>query len=136
MQGGRRMELNEEQCMRVMVCITGQMSCQRLIQAGADLLKKGGGRMTVVHVAKHGTNFLGNPQEGDALDFLFACAKEHGADLHVLRSRDVMGTLCGFAQEHHITDMVMGASKQQGQQSVTGDLRIRLPKVRFEIIMT
>jgi K+-sensing histidine kinase KdpD len=70
----------------VLVCVTRQVSCERLIRLGADIAKKSGQSLNVVHVAATGASLLGNPSESEALDFLFTSAKQHGADLSVLRS--------------------------------------------------
>lgn len=98
----------------IMVCVTQQKNCERLIKIGAEMLedKKEGvaGELFVIHVSKQGTNFLGKEKDGDALEYLFEKAKEHGANLTVVRSDDIVKTLADLAAKFHITHAVMGSS--------------------------
>ena len=45
---------------RVLVCVTGQKSCERLIEEGASIAQEHNIELSVVHVAKTGNNFLGS----------------------------------------------------------------------------
>ena len=45
---------------RVLVCVTGQKSCEHLIHVGAEIAREDGAELSVVHVAKMGANFLGS----------------------------------------------------------------------------
>ena len=40
---------------RVLVCVTGQKSCARLIHDGAEIAAEEGASLSVVHVAKMGS---------------------------------------------------------------------------------
>ena len=48
---------------RVLVCVTGQKSCEHLIHVGAEIAREDGAELSVVHVAKMGANFLGSASE-------------------------------------------------------------------------
>ena len=98
---------------RIVVCVTRQKNCRRLIQYAADMRdKRGDCAVTVVHVVKHGDNFLGNDQEGQALEFLFQTAKEYGADMFVLKADDVTASLKQYAEENNARCMVLGRSPE------------------------
>ena len=71
---------------RVMVCVTRQKTCERLIRVGKKLVNGSEGELVVVHVSRVGDNFLGSNDEGEALDYLFQEAKNAGANLTVIRS--------------------------------------------------
>ena len=52
----------------IMVCVTRQRSCERLIKRAVSMNEDVGGSIGVVHVAGLDENLMGNPDEGDALD--------------------------------------------------------------------
>lgn len=85
----------------------------------------------VVHVAPFGENILGNPQEGEALDYLFTIAKQYGAAMQMLRSEDVAGTLAEYAREHAVGCMVLGSSGKP--RSMLRELKQQLPQVDFHM---
>lgn len=116
---------------RAMVCVTRQISCKRLIEAGARFARDQKGELTVVHVVQPGSHFLGNPSDGDALEYLFSIAKENDADINVLRSDNLIKTLTRHAQKNHITHIILGVSPMapQGADDVSQRLRENLPGV-------
>lgn len=120
----------------VLVCVTRQVSCERLILRGADLAKQHGLPLNIVHVAANGTSLLGNPSEGEALDFLFTCAKNQGADLNVLRSDNVVETLVRLAKENSATMMVLGETRHNSKEddSIIWQLRALLPHTDIQVI--
>ena len=95
---------------RVLVCVTRQTSCERLIRTGAQFIAEEGGTLSVVHVAPYGANFLGNASEGDALEYLYGIAKKSDADMTVLRADDVVRTLVKHARDKRITHIILGVS--------------------------
>lgn len=104
----------------IMVCVTQQKSCKRLIEEGAALAEKTDGNLYVIHVVKEGWKYFGKLKEADAIEFLFEVSKENGADLTVVKARDIEGTLKRFAREKAIDVVVMGATKEKasGQDMV------------------
>lgn len=120
----------------VLVCVTRQVSCERLIRRGADIAKQTGQSLNVVHVAATGASLLGNPSESEALDFLFTSAKQHGADLSVLRSDNVMETLERIAREYKASTIVLGESRQNIKEDdgIIWRLRAAMPDVQFHVV--
>lgn len=119
---------------RVMVCVTRQKTCERLIKIGRKLVN-GEGKLTVVHVIKSEANVLGNPDEGEALEYLFQVSKQAGADMTVLRSEDILNTLLDYAKENHITEIVMGESPDPGSaNSIIRNMEQMLPDIKFNVI--
>jgi K+-sensing histidine kinase KdpD len=98
----------------IMVCVTQQKTCDRLIKYGRELLDGDSGELLVFHVAHNQYKFLGNSQEGEALDYLYEKAKEYGASLTVLRSDDILRTLTEQTQKNRIDIIVMGESREGG----------------------
>jgi K+-sensing histidine kinase KdpD len=92
----------------VMVCVTQQKTCERLIKKGELLKNKLYGELFVIHVAKEGTSFLGNHSEADAIEYLYEISKNAGADMTILRSQDVVESIAQFANEKNIEHIVLG----------------------------
>ena len=94
----------------VMVCVTQQKTCDRLIKYGYDFLGDDIGELFIIHVAQYQFNFLGNSKEGEALEYLYEKALEYGANLTVVRSNDVLDTLTDLVEKNEITHVIMGES--------------------------
>ncbi|NLW22528.1 MAG: universal stress protein [Tissierellia bacterium] len=121
----------------IMVCVTQQKTCERLILSGYKLLKSKDDNLYVIHVVNEKERFLDNADDGEALEYLFAVSKKVGADLTVLRSRDVLKTLIEFAKNNQITHIVMGITpkdKGSNKLSVGFQLQQALPDIEFIIL--
>lgn len=124
-----------EKSQNVLICVTRQRSCERLIRTGYNESKKNGGKPYVIHVAPIGENFLGNPREGEALDYLFAISKQVGAEMTVLRSDDVVNILTNFSHKHKIGTMVLGESpNQENENDIIKLLKKDLNNVEFIVV--
>jgi len=120
---------------KIMVCVTRQRTCERLIKVGQKLCTKLEGELKVVHVAKTGDNFLGNPDEGEALDYLFQISKAAGADMTVLRAEDVVDKLVDFAEKNGVDMIIVGEGPQsKGDENIIRQLELRLPNVEIRVI--
>lgn len=120
----------------VVVCVTGQKTCERLIREGAQLAREEHGRLSVVHVAKPGLNVLGNPSEGEALEYLYRISSEHGADMTMIRAENVVDTLVEFAQKNQANVFVMGRPERKGGRDISYELKSRLPDVELRVLFT
>lgn len=101
----------------VMVCVTQQKTCDRLIQYGHDFLGDQKGELFIIHVAHYQIKFLGNSKEGDALEYLYEKALEYGANLTVVRSNDVLQTLSDLIKKNRITHVIVGESGEAENKS-------------------
>lgn len=114
----------------IMVCVTQQKTCDRLIKRGVKVLKKddeNDGELFVIHVAKEGFKFLGKSKEGEALEYLFQKAKEYGANLTVVRSADVLKTLEDLINKNEINYIVLGESLEESKdKSIVNKLKTRI----------
>ncbi len=120
---------------KIMVCVTRQKTCERLIKVGKKLSTKVEGELKVVHVAKTGDNFLGNPDEGEALDYLFQISKTAGADMTVLRAEDVVDKLVEFAEKNDVDVIVLGEGpRSKGDENIIRKLELNLPNVEIRVI--
>lgn len=122
----------------VMICVTRQRACERLIKLGKQIVKGyTGAKLYVVHVAKNGVNFLGNPDEGEALDYLFQVSKEAGAEMTVLRSDRVVDTLVDFARKNNVSIVIMGespGSRGDGDRNIIQEMEKRLPDLELRVV--
>lgn len=100
----------------IMVCVTQQKSCERLIKRGADVRNKFDGQLHVIHVVKEGWKYFGKLKESDALEYLFDISKSYEADLTVIKAPDIEETLMNFAEKNNIQIVVMGESLEKSSQ--------------------
>ena len=118
----------------VLVCVTQQKSCERLIEAGARL-KKDDGNLFVIHVSKENWNFVDNAKDGEALEYLFSLAKSHGADLTILNSDKIPETIAQFAQHYEIEIIVTGESPKGKGNTVIKRLQNLLDNTNTELMI-
>lgn len=121
----------------VMVCVTQQKNCERLILSGYSMINKDKDRLYVIHVVNEKENFLESQNDGEALEYLFNVSKKVGADLTVLRSKDIVKTMAEFAKRNDITHILMGPSPDidaADSQNINYKLRRALDKVEFIIL--
>ncbi len=121
---------------KILVCVTQQKSCERLIDFGHSLVKSSQDELHVIHVVKENWKYFGQLEEKDALEYLFEASKKRDAMLTVLKAKDIEKTLSEFAQNHRITDIVMGESFEKNeQQNMINRLQDQTQiKVRFVIV--
>ena len=103
----------------VMVCVTRQKTCERLIQFGYNFLGEDPGELFIIHVTEPKYKFLGNSKDSDALEYLYEIAQDYGANLSVLRSDDILHTLLSLIEKNKITHIIMGESGTNSGNSET-----------------
>ncbi len=121
---------------RIMVCVTQQKACERLLKK-ANLLKDSAtDEVYVVHVIKDNWKYFGEFKGSDALDFLFEISAEYGASMHVFKAGDIVDKLSEFACEHKIDVIVMGESKEvKKHQNMIYRLKSRIKReLEFDIV--
>lgn len=120
----------------ILVCVTQQKTCERLIKKGAELKRNNeNSELYVIHVAKEGDNFLNNPFQDDALEYLFDISKEYGASMIVLRSNLIAKTIAEFARTNNVSDIVLGSSPlDYRNNSIIIELKSLLPEIQFHIV--
>lgn len=116
----------------VLVCVTQQKTCEKLIRQGAELLKEQSGNLYVLHVVNENDKLLNNFSDGDALEYLFEITKDVGAELTVKRSKDVIKTVIDFVEELMITHIVLGNSRNNDPaNNFVTKLQKKLPDREF-----
>ena len=121
---------------KIMVCVTQQKQCKRLIHKAHTLKKHEDDELIVVHVVKENWRYFSEMKESDALDYLFEEAKAYGAGLNVFKSMDIETTLANFAEKESVDMIIMGESKEKNsQQNMINRLQHKTKKqVSFQIV--
>jgi len=121
---------------KIMVCVTQQKLCKRLIERAYTLKQNEEDELFVIHVVKENWKYFGQLKESDALEYLFDSAKEFDATLNVFKAKDIEGTLANFAEKEGVDMIVMGESLETSQQqNMINRLQDRTKKqVIFEIV--
>lgn len=120
----------------ILVCVTQQKHCERLIKAGAERIQDENDELYVLHVSKKGFNFLNQEDDGEALEFLYHKAKEFGANLTVVRSDDVLSVVLKTINRNDIAYVILGVSDQNNKKNdFTETLKESMPSgVVLEVI--
>ena len=116
----------------ILVCVTRQKACERLIKAAAKLKKKDG-ELYVIHVTKENWNFVDNSRDGEAMEYLFSLTKSYGADLTILNS-DKIRNYSQFAEHYGIDLIVLGQSPDGSQGAFQNRLESLLNDTDTEIM--
>jgi K+-sensing histidine kinase KdpD len=117
---------------KVLVCVTQQKTCERLIKKGADFCSDLKGELYIIHAALNGLNFLGNSREGEALEYLFGISKSVGAELTVLRSGNIIKTIVDFTKENKITNLILGEAPDDS--GIINELKHKLSSVDIYVM--
>ena len=122
---------------KIMVCVTEQKTCDRLIMFGHDLMLSKNDELYIIHISRS-ENFLNISKAGDALEYLYEKALEYGANLTVLKSENVLDSMVGFIDKNRITHVVLGQSGETQKENniVYGLTKIMGDKVKIAEVPT
>ena len=98
--------------MHILVCVTGQKTCRRLIDEGARLALDYGADLSVLHVARTGADFLDNPSQSEAIEYLYQISAAHGADMTLVKAENVLDTLAAYARRVEADLVVIGEASE------------------------
>ena len=102
----------------VMVCVTQQKTCDRLISRGNQLTDGKKDELFVIHVTPKSFGSMSSSEEGEALDYLYEKAMEYDANLTVVRSEDIVSTLLDLVEKHGIDKVVLGQTGTDGDDHI------------------
>lgn len=97
-------KINKQPC--VMVCVTPQQSCQRLIEAGARIAREENLPLSVISVFKESNGF--NANENGALENLFECARNYDAGMNIFFNDSPALVVAVCAKKHNASTLVTG----------------------------
>ncbi len=90
----------------IMVCVTPQQSCQRLIEAGARIAREEGLPLSVISVFKESSGL--NANEGGALEELFQCTKKYNANMDIFFNDSPALVVAVSAKKNNAATLVTG----------------------------
>ncbi|MBQ7122066.1 MAG: hypothetical protein IJO03_07375 [Clostridia bacterium] len=90
----------------IMVCVTPQQSCQRLIEAGARIAREEGLSLSVISVFKESSGL--NANEGGALEELFQCTKKYNANMDIFFNDSPSLVVAVSAKKNNAATLVTG----------------------------
>ncbi len=120
---------NETEC--IMVCVTPQEACLRLIAAGARAASESEKQLKVISVFRKDRCL--DTETGNALDKLFEYAKEYNADMNVYFSDDAFLTVAVAAKKLNVSSLIMGFPKD-GSSGFIEQVHELLPKIPITMI--
>ncbi len=116
----------------ILVCVTKQKACERLIRKAAQMCS---GNLHVIHVSREGWSFFNKKNEGEALQYLFEISKSAGAELTVLKSDDTAGAIIRYAKDNSIECLVLGQSpSEKSRNNLKTSLMRRAGDVEIMVI--
>ncbi len=90
----------------VMVCVTPQQTCHRLIEAGARIAREENLPLSVISVFRQSNSL--NANEGGVLETLFDCAKKNNADMNIFFNDSPDLVVAVFAKKNNASTLVTG----------------------------
>ncbi len=109
---------------RIMVCVTPQKSCDRLIKVGHDRARETKGEFSVVYVNKD-DDLHKHLEEHEILIELFNNAQKLRGSVSILSGKKVYETLAQFATDNKVNEIIVGKSLRSAfdNQQVINPLR-------------
>lgn len=90
----------------VMVCVTPQQSCARLIEAGARIAKEENLPLSVISVFKESNGM--NANAGGTLESLFECAKKYDATMNIFFNDNPSLVIAVASKKNNAATLVTG----------------------------
>lgn len=121
----------------ILVCVTQQKTCERLIKQGARMKKYiHGSELFVFHVVMEGSKFLGSNSESEALEYLFSVTKVEQGSMVVTRSSSTIKSIVDFAKDNNISEIVIGEGPEgdTNEETIINKLERLLPDVNINVI--
>mgnify|MGYP002567567580 CR=1 FL=1 len=115
----------------VLVCVTDQPSCRRLILAGDAIAKKYNMPVKVVTVLKPG---LVSPKTAEVLQTLYNIAGRLGAEMTVLFNDSPLLTIAVHARQTNAAHIVGGSSPSSESSPFIETLKGLLPEIPISIV--
>lgn len=113
--------MNRESC--VLVCVTVQKECGRLIERGKRMAAEADIPLHVLHV-NAGKDFLGNPDAAEAMNYLYSLAREADAEMNILYDANAPQAIAGYAIRNGAKMLILG----QDKSGFANSLRSLLPE--------
>ncbi|HHY13754.1 MAG TPA: universal stress protein [Thermoanaerobacterales bacterium] len=121
---------------RIMVCITPQSGCKRLISKAAQRAKDVEGEFCAVYVNK--SDFISKDlKQHSILQELFEYAQALGGRVGILVGKKVHSVLSDFARENEVNEIIVGKTQRTAfEENIIKSLKQQVEKsdINVEII--
>ncbi|QUH21761.1 hypothetical protein [Alkaliphilus sp. B6464] len=117
---------------KILVCVTKQASCERLIKKGYELLKETG-ELHVIHI----TRKLLRQCDGESIDHLFSISKKYSATMNIVVSENTIEEINKFILKNKINTVVLGESlarKNSAKDMATKIIKGIDKNIEFELV--
>ena len=115
---------------RILVCVTGQYSCERLINCGAKIAKENQMDMQVLSVARPSGSF---GVDGKALEFLYKKAKTFGAEVVFYFNDEPVLITAGHVRKYNVCHVITGMPANSGMGFIQ-NLHSLIPDVPITMV--
>jgi two-component system sensor histidine kinase KdpD len=102
---------------RIMVAVTAAPGTDILLRRAARIAARVKGELSVIHVI---SGEGAAPSQAEKIDALRTLTADVGARWHEIHADKPAGAIIAFAQQHQITQIVIGSSKRSRWQELTG----------------
>ena len=119
----------------VLVCVTRQKNCERLIKEGHRLSKENNCNMNVINVLLNDRKILDESNEANAIDYLFNVSKKYDGDISIIRSDNIVKTIVDFVKENKIGIIVFGESPDMNDEnSIVNKVKNKVKKAKVVVV--
>lgn len=109
----------------VMVCVTDQKKCDRLIYNAMEQIDQQGSDISVVHILKD--SVITDQGSGEALEYLINLCNQYKASVSIIKSDRIKEALLKFVKDRNIHRIIMGESRNADPKtSIIYDLKDEL----------
>jgi two-component system sensor histidine kinase KdpD len=102
---------------RILVAVTAAPGTDMLLRRAARIAARVKGELSVIHIISGDS---AGPSQGGKIDALRTLTADLGARWHEIHADNPARTIIDFAQQHQITQIVIGSSKRSRWQEITG----------------
>ena len=119
---------------KILVCVTGQLQCARLIRRGRELADAQRADLLVLHVRTRQKTLMGSPDITAALNQLYAEARGADAEMEIIASPEVEKTISAYARDVRADTLVIGRSPSDARPPMSERLAPRLPDIEIIVV--
>lgn len=110
----------------VAVCVTGQMDCDKLINAGRELADSVDAALVVMSALPR----LYDVQTAQVLEYLYSCSTQAGAQMLVMYTDHPMDALIDGFKKQNVGHVLLGAPRDHSSQ-MGARLMYAYPNVKY-----
>ncbi|MBQ9851192.1 MAG: hypothetical protein IJO36_10865 [Clostridia bacterium] len=115
----------------IIVCVTPQESCARLIEAGAGIAEKEGLPLVVLSIFRESSGL--NANEGGVLENLFECAKKFNASMNIYFNNSPALVAAVASKKLGAVNLVTGFP-EEGSSGFIGRIHEILPELTITMV--